>query len=81
MLNNVFHEDFLFNSPVLLCLRIVGHINNQYNTCFWMLVKSGKSKSEAQDYLKVVNFVGTHLRSIFFFWQSVILSMLLQLAH
>ncbi|KAG5554059.1 hypothetical protein RHGRI_011808 [Rhododendron griersonianum] len=28
------------------------HINNQYNTCFWMLVKSGKSKSEAQDYLK-----------------------------
>ncbi|KAI8535998.1 hypothetical protein RHMOL_Rhmol10G0220600 [Rhododendron molle] len=28
------------------------HINNQYNTCFWMLIKSGKSKSEAQDYLK-----------------------------
>ncbi|KAK9290123.1 hypothetical protein L1049_008288 [Liquidambar formosana] len=28
------------------------HINNQYNTCFWMLVKSGKSKSEAQKYLK-----------------------------
>ncbi|KAB1210438.1 tRNA(His) guanylyltransferase 1 [Morella rubra] len=29
------------------------HINNQYNTCFWMLVnKKGKSKSEAQDYLK-----------------------------
>ncbi|KAL2528077.1 tRNA(His) guanylyltransferase 1 [Forsythia ovata] len=28
------------------------HINNQYNTCFWMLVKSGKSKSEAQNYLK-----------------------------
>ncbi|XP_048131596.1 tRNA(His) guanylyltransferase 2-like isoform X3 [Rhodamnia argentea] len=28
------------------------HINNQYNTCFWMLVKSGKSKSEAQSYLK-----------------------------
>ncbi|XP_041998461.1 tRNA(His) guanylyltransferase 2-like isoform X1 [Salvia splendens] len=24
------------------------HINNQYNTCFWLLVKSGKSKSEAQ---------------------------------
>ncbi|GFZ12924.1 tRNAHis guanylyltransferase [Actinidia rufa] len=30
------------------------HINNQYNTCFWMLVKSGKSKREAQDYLKEV---------------------------
>ncbi|KAG6787295.1 hypothetical protein POTOM_008934 [Populus tomentosa] len=29
-----------------------GHINNQYNTCFWMLVKSGKSKSEAQRTLK-----------------------------
>ncbi|OMO75087.1 tRNAHis guanylyltransferase Thg1 [Corchorus capsularis] len=28
------------------------HINNQYNTCFWNLVKSGKSKSEAQSYLK-----------------------------
>ncbi|KAL9175038.1 hypothetical protein ABFS82_02G089900 [Erythranthe guttata] len=28
------------------------HINNQYNTCFWMLVKSGKSKSDAQNYLK-----------------------------
>lgn len=28
------------------------HINNQYNTCFWELVKSGKSKSEAQNYLK-----------------------------
>ncbi|GER35126.1 tRNA(His) guanylyltransferase 1 [Striga asiatica] len=28
------------------------HINNQYNTCFWMLVKSGKSKSEAQNFLK-----------------------------
>ncbi|KAK6150539.1 hypothetical protein DH2020_015471 [Rehmannia glutinosa] len=28
------------------------HINNQYNTCFWMLVKSGKSNSEAQNYLK-----------------------------
>lgn len=31
-----------------------GHINNQYNTCFWMLVKSGKSKSEAQGCLKVI---------------------------
>ncbi|XP_049931149.1 tRNA(His) guanylyltransferase 1-like isoform X5 [Nymphaea colorata] len=29
-----------------------GHINNQYNTCFWMLVDSGKSKREAQDILK-----------------------------
>ncbi|XP_038883677.1 tRNA(His) guanylyltransferase 1-like isoform X1 [Benincasa hispida] len=28
------------------------HINNQYNTCFWELVKSGKSKSEAQACLK-----------------------------
>ncbi|XP_051147981.1 tRNA(His) guanylyltransferase 1-like isoform X2 [Andrographis paniculata] len=28
------------------------HINNQYNTCFWMLVKSGKSTSEAQNCLK-----------------------------
>ncbi|KAM7493686.1 hypothetical protein LguiB_028295 [Lonicera macranthoides] len=28
------------------------HINNQYNTCFWMQVKSGKSKSQAQEDLK-----------------------------
>ncbi|KAG0519395.1 hypothetical protein BDA96_09G260500 [Sorghum bicolor] len=28
------------------------HINNQYNTCFWMLVKSGKSEQEAQIALK-----------------------------
>ncbi|KAF2323620.1 hypothetical protein GH714_036359 [Hevea brasiliensis] len=28
------------------------HINNQYNTCFWALVKSGKSKSDAQNTLK-----------------------------
>ncbi|KAM3359802.1 hypothetical protein P3S68_019513 [Capsicum galapagoense] len=28
------------------------HINNQYNTCFWLLVKSGKSKTEAQSSLK-----------------------------
>ncbi|KAF9618438.1 hypothetical protein IFM89_001161 [Coptis chinensis] len=28
------------------------HINNQYNTCFWMLVKSGKTKREAQSILK-----------------------------
>ncbi|XP_075084411.1 tRNA(His) guanylyltransferase 1-like isoform X2 [Nicotiana tabacum] len=28
------------------------HINNQYNTCFWLLVKSGKSRTEAQSSLK-----------------------------
>ncbi|KAL7591363.1 hypothetical protein Lser_V15G31799 [Lactuca serriola] len=28
------------------------HINNQYNTCFWMLVKSGKTTKEAQSLLK-----------------------------
>ncbi|XP_048335653.2 tRNA(His) guanylyltransferase 1 isoform X1 [Ziziphus jujuba] len=28
------------------------HINNQYNTCFWELVKSGKSEREAQNVLK-----------------------------
>jgi len=27
----------------------------QYNTCYWCLVKSGKSPSEAQDTLKVIN--------------------------
>jgi tRNA(His) guanylyltransferase len=28
------------------------HANNQYDTCFWMLVKSGKSVSETQEILK-----------------------------
>ncbi|KAF7825594.1 tRNA(His) guanylyltransferase 2-like [Senna tora] len=28
------------------------HINNQYNSCFWKLVASGKSKKEAQHSLK-----------------------------
>ncbi|XP_066344434.1 tRNA(His) guanylyltransferase 1-like, partial [Miscanthus floridulus] len=30
----------------------LGHINNQYNTCFWMLVKSAKSEQELQLALK-----------------------------
>uniref|UniRef100_A0A0A9CPA3 Thg1 C-terminal domain-containing protein n=1 Tax=Arundo donax TaxID=35708 RepID=A0A0A9CPA3_ARUDO len=28
------------------------HSGNQYNTCFWMLVKSGKSEKEAHEILK-----------------------------
>ena len=32
----------------------LGHINNQYNTCFWMLVKCGKTEEEAQEVLKVL---------------------------
>jgi len=28
------------------------HINNLYNTCFWSIVKSGKSKEEAEEQLK-----------------------------
>jgi tRNA(His) guanylyltransferase len=29
------------------------HINTQYNTCYWALVKGGKTPGEAQDVLKV----------------------------
>jgi tRNA(His) 5'-end guanylyltransferase len=29
------------------------HTTNQYSTCFWMLVKSGKSENEAREILKV----------------------------
>lgn len=43
---------YAFITEGFLNLDSVGHINNQYNTCFWMLVKSGKSKQEAQDRLK-----------------------------
>nr|CAB3473761.1 unnamed protein product [Digitaria exilis] len=47
----VFREETEFyNRRESLCLS--GHINNQYNTCFWMLVKSGKSEQEAQLSLK-----------------------------
>lgn len=62
-LNNVFKFEFDFWNIVMnfLVTHVIhknnwfaGHINNQYNTCFWMLVKSGKSKSEAQGCLKVV---------------------------
>ncbi|GMH40928.1 hypothetical protein BSKO_08832 [Bryopsis sp. KO-2023] len=28
------------------------HVNNQYNTCFWALVKSGKTPKESQEILK-----------------------------
>lgn len=50
-----------------------GHINNQYNTCFWMLVKSGKSKSEAQAYLKVLNSMRTTLEKVPEFFMFLIL--------
>jgi tRNA(His) guanylyltransferase len=29
------------------------HINNLYNTCFWALVSSGKTTTEAHEALKV----------------------------
>lgn len=32
---------------------VTGHAKNQYETCFWMLVKSGKTISETQEVLKV----------------------------
>ncbi len=31
------------------------HVLLQYNTCFWALVHSGKSRTEAQDHLKVLH--------------------------
>ena len=43
-----------------------GHINNQYNTCFWELVKSGKSKREAQNFLKVLRYMHSVLDRILF---------------
>lgn len=45
---NLFAMNFL--------LSFAGHINNQYNTCFWELVKSGKSEREAQNFLKVLRY-------------------------
>ncbi|CAK7348897.1 unnamed protein product [Dovyalis caffra] len=47
------------------------HINNQYNTCFWMLVKSGKSKSEAQRVEEDGQDLDVHL--IFVFLNSFVL--------
>jgi len=44
-----FHLELFQHSFVL----IAGHISNQYDTCLWMLVKSGKTLSETQEILKV----------------------------
>lgn len=33
---------------------LAGHTNNQYNTCLWKLVESGKTEKEAQEILKVL---------------------------
>lgn len=33
---------------------ILGHINNLYNTCFWALVHSGKTETEAENILRVM---------------------------
>ncbi|KAL6583186.1 hypothetical protein OROMI_005264 [Orobanche minor] len=35
----------------LLCIY-GGHLNNQYDTCFWQLMKSGKTEKEAEEMLK-----------------------------
>jgi hypothetical protein len=35
-------------------LGFAGHITNQYNTCLWELVKSGKTEKEALEILKVI---------------------------
>ena len=63
------HAIFVTCSVFSIC---VGHINNQYNTCFWMLVKSGKTTREAQSKLKVPNFLlqflCIYLELFFFFF-------------
>ena len=42
-----------YMSSLMFSFCLAGHINNQYNTCFWVLVKSGETKTQSQDYLKV----------------------------
>ncbi|KAL6518512.1 tRNA-His guanylyltransferase [Orobanche gracilis] len=37
----------------LLWRQIECHSNNQYDTCFWQLIKSGKTEKEAEEMLKV----------------------------
>lgn len=37
-----------------LMFGLAGHTNNQYSTCFWMLIKSGKTEREAEEFLKVL---------------------------
>lgn len=37
-----------------LMFGLAGHMNNQYSTCFWMLIKSGKTEREAEEFLKVL---------------------------
>jgi tRNA(His) guanylyltransferase len=33
---------------------LLGHINNLYNTCFWALIHSGKTETEAEITLRVM---------------------------
>ncbi|GJN15056.1 hypothetical protein PR202_gb01943 [Eleusine coracana subsp. coracana] len=53
------HSHFIVIAAVLCSMRGLncmrdkrGHTRNQYNTCFWMLVKSGKREKEAHETLK-----------------------------
>ncbi|XP_064975819.1 tRNA(His) guanylyltransferase 2-like isoform X3 [Musa acuminata AAA Group] len=49
------------------------HINNQYNTCFWMLVKSGKTQREAQELLKFHRAHKQKIRMSCFFNSSMLI--------
>lgn len=42
-------------------LDLAGHVNNQYETCLWMLIKHGKSENEAQEILKVLIACPNHM--------------------
>lgn len=42
-------------------LDLAGHVNNQYETCLWMLIKHGKSENEAQEILKVLIACPNHV--------------------
>ncbi|KAL6552207.1 hypothetical protein OROGR_008361 [Orobanche gracilis] len=45
----------------LLCIY-GGHLNNQYDTCFWQLMKSGKTEKEAKEMLKELQ--ETHMEDV-----------------
>lgn len=41
----------LFLFPLSSLMALLGHVNNQYNTCFWSLVLSGMGRDESYGFL------------------------------
>lgn len=64
---NIFLVWFKKKKNLSCIFFFLGHSENQYNTCLWMLIKSGKSEREAHEILKVcmINDSFSNLENMF----------------